>query len=168
MVLLSLGQGATIAHPIHMHGHTFEVLKMVFPEVTNNGKFVFTEDIKCSDTHSNKQSQCNHAKWRNASWNNYNNIPGINLINSVRKDSIVVPYGGYVIIRIVASNPGMWFLHCHIDKHMVEGMALMLNEAWEHQKRYIPKGLPTCHSYLKTRSGVVSELSEEENRSKGM
>ncbi|XP_076079980.1 uncharacterized protein LOC143050746 [Mytilus galloprovincialis] len=166
MVLLSLGQGATIAHPIHMHGHTFEVLKMVFPEVTNNGKFVFTEDIKCSDTLSNKQSQCNHAKWRNASWNNYNNIPGINLINSVRKDTIVVPYGGYVIIRIVASNPGMWFLHCHIDKHMVEGMALMLNEAWEHQNRYIPKGLPTCHSYLQTMAGVVSELSGEENSSK--
>ncbi|CAC5390509.1 unnamed protein product [Mytilus coruscus] len=160
MVLSTLGQGATISHPIHMHGHTFEVLKMVFPEVTDDFNFVFTNDIKCSETLSNSQSQCNNAKWRNASWNNYKNIPGINLNDPIRKDTIVVPYGGYIIIRINATNPGVWFLHCHIDKHMAEGMAVMLNESFEHQHIYIPKGFPTCHSYLKTPSGVINEVEE--------
>ncbi|CAG2217335.1 unnamed protein product [Mytilus edulis] len=160
MVLSTLGQGATISHPIHMHGHTFEVLKMVFPEVTDDFKFVFTNDIKCSETLSNNQSQCNNARWRNASWNNYKNIPGINLNDPIRKDTIVVPYGGYIIIRINATNPGVWFLHCHIDKHMAEGMAVMLNESFEHQHIYIPKGFPTCHSYLKTPSGIINEVQE--------
>ena len=51
--------------------------------------------------------------------------------NPVRKDTVVVPFGGYTIIRFNASNPGVWFMHCHIDRHMIEGMALMLNESFE-------------------------------------
>ncbi|XP_071126667.1 uncharacterized protein [Mytilus edulis] len=159
MVLMTLGEGATISHPVHMHGHTFEVLKMVIPKVTNNDQFVFTEDIKCSETFNNSQSQCNNAKWRNESWNDYKNIPGIKLTNPVRKDTIVVPYGGYVIIRIDARNPGVWFLHCHIDKHMIEGMAVMLNESFEHQHKYVPEGLPKCNSRLESNSGVVNNAT---------
>ncbi|CAC5370612.1 unnamed protein product [Mytilus coruscus] len=165
MVLLNLGNGAAISHPIHMHGHTFEVLKMVFPKITHDGTFVFTNDIKCSETLSNTQSQCNNAKWRSTSWINYKNIPGINLNDPVRKDTIVVPYGGYVIIRIDARNPGVWFMHCHIDHHLITGMALMLNESFEYQNRYIPKGLPTCHSYLKPPTEVVKAVSSEKNSS---
>ena len=77
----------------------------------------------------------------------YRNIPGINRFDPVRKDTIVVPYGGYSVIRIWATNPGIWFMHCHIDGHMVEGMALMLNESFENINQYLPDGLPTCHSF---------------------
>ncbi|CAC5359437.1 unnamed protein product [Mytilus coruscus] len=159
MVLLNLGTGATISHPIHMHGHTYKVLKMEFPEVSTDGNFTFTEDIECSNTLPNIKSSCNNARWRNSSWNDYNTIPGINTIDAVRKDTIVVPYGGYVIIKINAANPGVWFMHCHIDKHMVEGMALMLNESFEQSRRDIPNGLPTCHSYLTEMSGKLSATS---------
>lgn len=37
-------------------------------------------------------------------------------------------------------------MHCHIDKHMVEGMALMLNESFENLHD-LPKDMPTCHSF---------------------
>ncbi|XP_063436411.1 uncharacterized protein LOC134717846 [Mytilus trossulus] len=157
MVLLNLGKGTFISHPIHMHGHTYEVLKMEFPVVTIDGKFTFTEDIQCSETRHNNESNCNSAHWRNSSWKDYRNIPGINLKDPVRKDSIVVPYGGYVIIRIEARNPGVWFMHCHIDQHMVEGMALMLNESFENTK--IPNSLPTCHSFYNEKS-VNTETSD--------
>ncbi|XP_052085054.1 uncharacterized protein LOC127722195 [Mytilus californianus] len=165
MVLLNLGTGAAISHPIHMHGHTYKVLKMEFPEVTIDGKFNFTEDIECSSTLPNMNSSCNNARWRNSSWNDYKNIPGININDPVRKDTIVVPYGGYVIIRIEAKNPGVWFMHCHIDEHMVEGMALMLNESFENSRLEIPNGLPTCHSYLTKMSGVVSSISTAQTSS---
>ncbi|XP_063438660.1 uncharacterized protein LOC134719600 [Mytilus trossulus] len=165
MVLLNLGTGAAISHPIHMHGHTYEVLKMEFPEVNIDGHFTFTEDIKCSNTLPNMNSSCNNARWRNSSWNDYNKIPGINTVDPLRKDTIVVPYGGYVIIRIEARNPGVWFMHCHIDKHMVEGMALMLNESFEHIQ--IPNGLPTCHSYLTKMSGELSATSFPQASSTG-
>ncbi|XP_063437577.1 uncharacterized protein LOC134718785 [Mytilus trossulus] len=165
MVLLNLGTGAFISHPIHMHGHTYKVLKMEFPEVAIDGKFKFTEDIECSNSLQNSDSSCNNARWRNSSWNDYNKIPGINTIDAVRKDTIVVPYGGYVIIKIKAANPGVWFMHCHIDKHMVEGMALMLNESFENTGQYIPNGLPTCHSYLTEMSGKLSATSASQTSS---
>ncbi|CAC5359431.1 unnamed protein product [Mytilus coruscus] len=149
MVLLNLGNGAVISHPIHMHGHTYEVLKWNFQ---NNSL-------------SNSRSSCNNARWKNSSWTDYKNIPGINRDNPVRKDTIVVPYGGYVIIRKEARNPGVWFMHCHIDKHMVEGMALMLNESFENSRLHIPHGLPTCHSYLTKMSGDVSGISTDETSS---
>ncbi|XP_076081574.1 uncharacterized protein LOC143052426 [Mytilus galloprovincialis] len=165
MVLLNLGTGAFISHPIHMHGHTYKVLKMEFPEVTIDGNFTFTNDIECSDTLPNVKSSCNNARWKNSSWNDYKNIPGINTIDAVRKDTIVVPYGGYVIIKIKAANPGVWFMHCHIDKHMVEGMALMLNESFESTERFIPNGLPTCHSFLTEMSGKLSASSVSQTSS---
>lgn len=35
------------------------------------------------------------------------------------KDTVVVPYGGYVVIRSVINNPGWWFFHCHIETHQL-------------------------------------------------
>ena len=147
MVLTNVGSGSFISHPIHMHGHTFEVLKMGFPTFNENGTLIPSNDILCSPIHLNKDSQCNDATWRNSSWMDYRNIPGISLLDPVRKDTIVVPYGGYSVIRIWATNPGIWFMHCHIDKHMAEGMALMLNESFENINKNLPDGLPTCHSF---------------------
>lgn len=96
-------------------------------------------------------------------WMDYRNIPNINIIDPVRKDTIVVPYGGYSIIRIWATNPGVWFLHCHIDRHMLNGMALMLNESFE-MIGDLPKEMPTCHSFrnvpLSQRSTVLAVSSD--------
>lgn len=151
MVLSNVGNGAVITHPVHIHGHTFEVLKIGFPSIpppySNDINFRQNEDILCNKQLPNKESQCNQATWRNYNWSlNYRNIPGINLHNPVRKDTVIVPYGGYTIIRFWATNPGVWFMHCHIDKHMVEGMALMLNESFENLHD-LPKDMPTCHSF---------------------
>lgn len=132
MVLSNIGNGANISHPIHIHGHTFEVLKMGFPHLHPHSTHLDqNNDLVCNSQLPNEASQCNDAKWRNTFWKDYRNITGINLKNPVRKDTVIVPYGGYTIIRFWATNPGVWFMHCHIDKHMVEGMALMLNESRE-------------------------------------
>lgn len=146
MVLSNVGNGATGSHPIHMHGHTFEVLKMGFPTVLTNGSLIPNNDIQCSSTLPNDKSQCNDATWRNATWDDYQKIPDINLQNPVRKDTILVPYHGYAIIRIWATNPGVWFLHCHIDRHLINGMALMLREAVEDIDD-LPEGLSTCRNF---------------------
>uniref|UniRef100_A0A8W8NX73 Uncharacterized protein n=1 Tax=Magallana gigas TaxID=29159 RepID=A0A8W8NX73_MAGGI len=162
MVLSNIGTGAVITHPIHMHGHTFEVLKMGFPSVNETGFLIPNNDIQCSPTLANNKSQCNNATWRNATWNDYRSIPNINVEDPVRKDTIVVPYGGYSIIRIWATNPGVWFMHCHIDQHMIEGMALMLNESFENIGD-LPIGLQTCHNFKNQPSAPKSffQASEE-------
>jgi iron transport multicopper oxidase len=41
----------------------------------------------------------------------------------------VVPANGYIVIRFMADNPGVWFFHCHIDLHLVGGMAATMIEA---------------------------------------
>ena len=47
---------------------------------------------------------------------------------TVRKDTVMVPAGGYVVINFLSDNPGYWFLHCHIEVHQLQGMALIVNE----------------------------------------
>lgn len=39
----------------------------------------------------------------------------------MRRDTWMVAPGGYTVIRFVANNPGVWFFHCHMDWHNIEG-----------------------------------------------
>jgi len=43
--------------------------------------------------------------------------------------TVLVPYGGYTVIRFVVDNPGWWLLHHHIEIHQLEGMAVVIKEA---------------------------------------
>ncbi|KAG2592969.1 laccase-6-like [Panicum virgatum] len=49
----------------------------------------------------------------------------LNLVNPQQRNTIAVPTGGWVVIRFVADNPGMWFMHCHIDSHLSIGLAMV-------------------------------------------
>ncbi|KAM0877740.1 hypothetical protein ACQ4PT_035302 [Festuca glaucescens] len=46
-----------------------------------------------------------------------------NLVNPPVRNVALVPRFGWTAIRFVASNPGVWFLHCHLEKHVPSGMA---------------------------------------------
>ncbi len=39
------------------------------------------------------------------------------------------PPGGSAYLRFRADNPGAWFFHCHIDPHLVSGLASIFIEA---------------------------------------
>lgn len=43
-------------------------------------------------------------------------------------DTVIVPAGGYVVIDFIATNPGHWFMHCHVDHHLQTGMAMEIRE----------------------------------------
>jgi laccase len=49
-----------------------------------------------------------------------------NLVDPPRRNTIGTPPGGWVAIRFVADNPGVWFLHCHLDSHLGWGLAVPL------------------------------------------
>ncbi|KAF9279855.1 ferroxidase fet3 [Mortierella alpina] len=51
--------------------------------------------------------------------------------NPLRRDTVVVPAGTSVAIRFQATNPGVWFFHCHIEWHLEAGLAMTLIEAPE-------------------------------------
>lgn len=45
----------------------------------------------------------------------------------ILRDTVVLPNHSHLVVRFVANNPGMWFLHCHIDWHLVGGLALVVS-----------------------------------------
>ncbi|KAK3165975.1 hypothetical protein QOZ80_1AG0040020 [Eleusine coracana subsp. coracana] len=47
-----------------------------------------------------------------------------NLVNPQERNTVAVPTGGWAVIRFVADNPGMCFMHCHIDAHLSIGLAM--------------------------------------------
>ncbi|KAG5550373.1 hypothetical protein RHGRI_015360 [Rhododendron griersonianum] len=57
---------------------------------------------------------------------NYNAVTGpkmFNLVNPQKRNTIGVPVGGWAVIRFTANNPGVWFMHCHLDAHLAVGLA---------------------------------------------
>jgi hypothetical protein len=46
----------------------------------------------------------------------------------IQKDTVIVPARGYVVVAFLANNPGYWFLHCHVECHLLEGMAVLIKE----------------------------------------
>ncbi|KAK8509691.1 hypothetical protein V6N12_001770 [Hibiscus sabdariffa] len=49
-----------------------------------------------------------------------------NLIDPPYMNTIGVPVGGWAAIRFVADNPGVWFMHCHLDIHQSWGLGAVL------------------------------------------
>ncbi|CAN7011237.1 hypothetical protein Bca4012_030113 [Brassica carinata] len=47
-----------------------------------------------------------------------------NLADPVERNTINVPSGGWVAIRFLADNPGVWFMHCHIEIHLSWGLTM--------------------------------------------
>ncbi|KAI0072148.1 laccase [Panus rudis PR-1116 ss-1] len=53
-----------------------------------------------------------------------------NYLNPIKRDVVNSGVAGdNVTIRFVADNSGPWFLHCHIDDHLVNGFAVVFAEA---------------------------------------
>ena len=49
--------------------------------------------------------------------------------NLVWKDTGLVPTGSTVDILLVADNPGLWHMHCHIAEHRGAGMETVVKVA---------------------------------------
>ncbi|KAK7404555.1 hypothetical protein VNO78_05507 [Psophocarpus tetragonolobus] len=47
-----------------------------------------------------------------------------NLIDPVERNTVGVPSGGWVAIRFLADNPGVWLMHCHFDVHLSWGLRM--------------------------------------------
>ncbi|CAH7681440.1 multi-copper oxidase laccase-like protein [Phakopsora pachyrhizi] len=49
-----------------------------------------------------------------------------NTTNPLRRDTQVVAGGSYHVVRVLANNPGIWILHCHLGWHLAAGFAGMI------------------------------------------
>ncbi|KAH6758674.1 laccase 1 [Perilla frutescens var. frutescens] len=49
---------------------------------------------------------------------------GYNLVDPPERNTVAVPVGGWAAIRINTDNPGVWFIHCHLEEHTTWGLAM--------------------------------------------
>ncbi|XP_059453487.1 laccase-14-like [Corylus avellana] len=49
-----------------------------------------------------------------------------NLIDPPEVNTVGVPKNGWVTIRFIADNPGVWYMHCHLERHTSWGMNTVL------------------------------------------
>ncbi|OAY41324.1 laccase-17 [Manihot esculenta] len=71
-----------------------------------------------------------------------------NLIDPIERNTAGVPAGGWIAIRFLADNPGVWFMHCHLDVHTSWGLRMawvVLDGPQPNQKlQPPPSDLPSC------------------------
>ncbi|KAL8233386.1 hypothetical protein R6Q59_019486 [Mikania micrantha] len=48
-----------------------------------------------------------------------------NLVDPPHMQTIAVPQNGWTAIRFKADNPGVWFMHCHFERHVSWGMGMV-------------------------------------------
>ena len=129
-------------HSVHFHGHSFHVIAIVYGEYDTDGNLMGpTRDIACDPA----DERCTVPGWKSAPIE-----PPTAAVSpwTVRKDTVVVPAGGYVIIRFRSTNPGWWLMHCHMDPDFVGGMAVLFNELrFAHPRPPLPLELLKCGSY---------------------
>ncbi|BFG40987.1 hypothetical protein CerSpe_272610 [Prunus speciosa] len=71
-----------------------------------------------------------------------------NLVDPQEVNTIGVPKNGWAAIRFVADNPGVWFMHCHLERHSRWGMDTVLivrnGNTSESTIRGPPAYMPPC------------------------
>lgn len=122
MILVDEGVTYDANHMFHLHGNYFHVIGM-----DRIGSNVTIEEIKELDKLGRLRRRFS---------------------NSVRKDTVTVPDGGYTIIRFYADNPGIWLMHCHIDFHAELGMAVIIKVGDYNQMASVPKNFPQCDNFM--------------------
>ncbi|XP_022730327.1 laccase-4-like [Durio zibethinus] len=71
-----------------------------------------------------------------------------NLVDPVERNTVGVPSGGWTAIRFRADNPGVWFMHCHLEVHTTWGlkMAFVVDNGKGPNESLLPPptDLPKC------------------------
>ena len=152
-VFSSISSGGSLSsirtHPMHMHGHSFFVAKIAYPSYDHNGTIVSqTEDLTIPN--------CGPGTWKDDV-----QPEGVRVDSeTIRKDVIIIPAGGYVVVDFLADNPGWWFLHCHIDVHLSNGMGIVVGELPECQNPPLPDLMEQTSSFCYS---VKTFLEKEKN-----
>ncbi|KAF5467671.1 hypothetical protein F2P56_011902 [Juglans regia] len=87
-------------------------------------------------------------------FNNKTDPEEFNLVDPPEVTTFGVPKIGWVAIRFVAKNPGVWFWHCHLDRHLSWGMNTVFivknGGTVETSIRQPPAYMPSCKVPLKS------------------
>jgi Multicopper oxidase len=62
----------------------------------------------------------------------------LKLDNPPRRDVVLLPTDGYVVIAFKTDNPGVWLVHCHIATHAAFGLAMQIMERQQDARELWP------------------------------
>ncbi|KAM7514629.1 hypothetical protein LguiA_004212 [Lonicera macranthoides] len=62
--------------------------------------------------------------WGLGNFDKVNDPLRYNLVDPPLQNTIAVPRNGWTAIRFIANNPGVWLLHCHLERHISWGMEM--------------------------------------------
>lgn len=79
----------TFAHPLHLHGHDYQVLSF------------------------------GPGEWDGSI---------VNAGNPIRRDTVLLPPNGHVVMQFTTDNPGIWPVHCHVAWHVSAGFLMNVME----------------------------------------
>ena len=151
MVLSAVGnitlRNRDFSHPIHLHGHSFYVVHIGHGNTPDGVLTDNARDVVCDQY----DFLCINPRWEGgnqpAFLQQYSDDGMTFRRNTIRKDTVIVPAGGYVVIAFRANNPGYWFLHCHIESHQLEGMAVLIQEYPDSEHSPPPDGINNCTNF---------------------
>ncbi|GME93752.1 unnamed protein product [Ambrosiozyma monospora] len=101
IVEIVLNNNDTGKHPFHLHGHAFQVIE-------RGGDYLDSAEPVPYPTNGTEGFV--EPKY------------------PARRDTLYVRPQSYFRIRFKANNPGIWFFHCHLEWHLVQGLAMVLIE----------------------------------------
>ncbi|KAL6184684.1 hypothetical protein ACLB2K_046084 [Fragaria x ananassa] len=82
-------------------------------------------------------------------YDNVTDPKGFNLVDPPEVNTFAVPKNGWLAIRFTANNPGVWFWHCHMERHMTWGMEAAFivknGNTVETSIRQPPDYMPPCN-----------------------
>ncbi|EKD18347.1 uncharacterized protein L3040_006778 [Drepanopeziza brunnea f. sp. 'multigermtubi'] len=93
-------------HPIHLHGHDMYVLGVSTPA-----------DLPAPVNGTQSPAYFNAS-----------NIDALNFESPTRRDVVMLPAYGWLVVAFETDNPGAWLMHCHIAWHVSEGLAIQFLE----------------------------------------
>ena len=140
IVLINLTPGVQFMahHVIHLHGHSFAVLKVGYAEDNKTtGRWTQpNQDVEC---YSDNRKICTKARWTNQRPELLKTFPPV-------KNTVIVPSRGYAVIRFRSNNPGLWMFHCHMEQHFIDGMGMVVNTG-PNRHPPLPDNFPDCHDF---------------------
>ncbi|GAD92842.1 iron transport multicopper oxidase FET3 [Paecilomyces variotii No. 5] len=132
VVQVIINNGDTGSHPFHLHGHNFQVIDRAPGYGPNFNSYLNGDPVPYDPS--------NHTAFPEA---------------PPRRDTVVLPPQGYMVLRFVADNPGVWFFHCHIDWHLSSGLASVFIEAPTQMQERLT--IPADHQEVCRLAGVPFE-----------
>ena len=147
LVISSIGEERKSIHSLHIHGHSVHVLKFGYGEYSSeNGSLLgSSRDLTCTkdgdDFNTLDKIRCPNPRFR------YSNMSFSLDKFTVRKDTFILPAGGYVVVQFRSNNPGYWFFQCYIELYNRQGMSMIIREG-VNQIIPPPEEMKTCNSFI--------------------